>query len=179
MIEFYNIFKEMEQSEIIKIVITVVFVFIIYPAVRFVAYKLVNNAARLNLYAESRIRMIKKTLSTLILFTLITILISIWGVEAKNIIVSLTSMFAVIGIAFFAQWSILSNITAGIVVYFSLNLKIGDRIKIVDKDFPLDSTIIDIKAFYILLETDSGERIIYPNSLILQKGTSVYNKREI
>jgi small-conductance mechanosensitive channel len=174
--ELYNFFKEMAQPEHIKIIVTAVFVLVIYPIFRLVAYKLVNKAAKLNLYAESRTRMIKKTLNALIIFIIITILISLWGVETKNIIVALSSVFAVIGVAFFAQWSILSNITAGIVVYFSLNLKIGDRIKILDKDYPIEGTISDIKAFYVFLETDRGENIIYPNSLILQKGISVIKK---
>jgi small-conductance mechanosensitive channel len=168
-----NHFFTVMEHEIAKIIITAVFVFIIYPVVRFVAYKLVNNVAKLNLYADSRLQMIKKTLNLLIIFVLATIVVGIWGVETKNIIVALSSVFAVIGIAFFAQWSILSNVTAGIVVYFSLNLKIGDKIKIFDKDFPIEGTIIDIKAFYVFLETDDGEKIIYPNSLILQKGISV------
>ena len=163
----------METQIIIKIIISAVFVFIIYPIVRFVINKVVSNAAKLNLYSESRSLMIKKTLNGVNIFVLITILIGLWGVDTKNVLVALSSVFAVIGVAFFAQWSILSNVTAGIVVYFSLNLKIGDKIKILDKDFPLEVTIIDMKAFYLYLETDEGERIIYPNSLILQKGISV------
>ena len=166
----------MEKSQIIQIVITAVVVFVIYPIVRFITYKLVSNAAKFNLYAESRSHMIKKTLNGLIVFVVITILIGIWGVDTKNLLVALSSVFAVIGIAFFAQWSILSNITAGIVVYFSLSLKIGDRIKILDKDFPIKLTIVDIKTFYVHLETDEGEKIIYPNSLILQKGIAVCKK---
>jgi len=162
----------------IQIIITAVVVFVIYPIVRFVTYKLVSNAAKLNLYAESRTHIIKKTLNGLIIFVVITILIGIWGVDTKNLLVAMSSVFAVIGVAFFAQWSILSNVTAGIVVYFSLSIKIGDKIKILDKDFPIEATIIDIKTFYVHLETDEGEKIIYPNSLILQKGISVCKKRE-
>jgi len=166
------------EPQIIKIIITAVFVFIVYPVIRFTTNKLVSKVAKFNLYAENRTRMIKKTLNAVIIFVLITVLIGLWGVETKNIIVALSSMFAVIGVAFFAQWSILSNITAGIVVYFSLNLKTGDKIKILDKDFQLEATIIDLKIFYIFLETDEGEKIIYPNSLVLQKGISVNKKGE-
>jgi small-conductance mechanosensitive channel len=167
-----------EQQIFIKIIVSAVFIFIIFPVVRFVIKKLVGNVAKLNLYAERRALMIKKTLNGMNIFVLITILIGIWGVDTKNILVAMSSVFAVIGIAFFAQWSIISNITAGIVVYFSLNLKIGDKIKILDKDFPIEGSIIDIKTFYVYLETDEGEKIIYPNSLILQKGISVCKKRE-
>ena len=168
----------MESQIIIKIIITAVLVFIIYPVVRHVANKLISNVAKFNFYAESRAQMIKRTLNGMIIFVLITILISLWGIDPQNIILALSSMFAVIGVAFFAQWSILSNITAGIVVYFSLNFKTGDKIKILDKDFPLEATIIEIKTFYIFLETDKGEKIIYPNNLVIQKGISVCKKSE-
>jgi len=166
------------ELQIIKIIITTVIIFIIYPVVRFITYKLVNNVAKLNLYAEARAHMIKKTLNGLIIFVFITILIGIWGVDTKNLLVAMSSVFAVIGVAFFAQWSILSNVTAGIVVYFSLSLKIGDKIKILDKDFPIEAVIIDVKTFYVHLETDESEKIIYPNSLILQKGISVCKKEK-
>ena len=163
----------MEQQTIIKIIITAVFVFVIYPVIRLVTYKLVNNVA---IFGEGRVKMIKRALNTLIILVLTTVLITVWGVQTKNIIVALSSVFAVIGVALFAQWSILSNVTAGIVVYFSLNLKIGDKIKILDKEAPLEATIIDLKTFYVFLETDEGEKIIYPNSLILQKGIAVSKK---
>ena len=166
----------MEQPELIKIIVSAVFIFVIYPIVRYVARKIVNNVAKFNLYDANRTKMIKKTLNAMIIFVLITILVSLWGVDTKNLLLALSSVFAVIGVAFFAQWSILSNITAGIVIYFSLPLKIGDHIKIIDKDFPTTLTIIDIKTFYLSLETDEGERIVYPNNLLLQKGTAIEKK---
>ena len=80
------------------------------------------------------------------------------------------------GVASFAQWSILSNITAGIIIFFSYPFKIGDKIKIHDKDFPIEGEIDDIKAFYIVLRTIDGEMITYPNNLLMQKGISVVTK---
>jgi small-conductance mechanosensitive channel len=161
------------NPEIIKIIITAVFLFVVYPVVRYILGKIVKNVAKFNLYDNSQAAMIKKTLNVIILFVLITILFSVWGVDKKNIFIALSSVFAVIGVALFAQWSILSNITAGLVIYFSLKLKIGDRIKI--QDLTETVTITDIKTFYILLKTDNGEKIIYPNNIILQKAISVLN----
>ena len=168
--------RKMEQEKIIKIIISAAFIFVIYPLLRFAAQKIVNNVAKFNLYDANRTRMIKKTLNTMIIFVVFTILVSLWGVDTKNLLLALSSVFAVIGVAFFAQWSILSNITAGIVIYFSLPLKIGDRIKIIDKDFPIVLTVLDIKTFYLSLETDEGEQIVYPNSLLLQKGIAIEKK---
>jgi len=69
----------------------------------------------------------------------------------------------------FAQWSILSNITSGIILFFFFPFRIGDIIQVHDKDFPIKAEIEDIKAFHIYLKTDKGERITYPNNLLLQK----------
>ena len=161
------------NEEMIKIIISTAFVIIVYPVIRFIINKLIDNVAKLNLYNKGHSKMIKKTFNVLIIFLIITILISIWGVDTKNLLLALSSVFAVIGVALFAQWSILSNVTAGIVIFFSLQFRIGDKIKIHDKDFPIEATIRDIKAFYICLETDDGEKITYPNNMILQKGISL------
>ena len=80
--------------------------------------------------------------------------------------------------AFFAQWSILSNITAGIIVFFSSPFRIGDTIKILDKDYPIEAKIIDIKSFYTLLKTEEGEQISLPNNLLLQKGIVIVSEEE-
>jgi small-conductance mechanosensitive channel len=82
-------------------------------------------------------------------------------------------VLTVVGVALFAQWSILSNITSGIILLFSFPFKIGDYIRIHDKDFPIEAEIDDIRAFHTLLKTRDGEIITYPNTLLLQKGISI------
>jgi small-conductance mechanosensitive channel len=100
-------------------------------------------------------------------------LIIIWGVQTKDIFIALSSITTVVGVAMFAQWSILSNITSGVILFFSFPFKIGDVIKIHDKDFPIEAEIEDIGAFHVYLKTIDGEKIIYPNNLLLQKGISI------
>ncbi|MDR1699419.1 MAG: mechanosensitive ion channel family protein [Prevotellaceae bacterium] len=164
------------DASLIKIIISVSLIFLVYPIIRFVLYKVIDRVASFNLYDTAQAKMIKKTFNWLTVFVLLTILISIWGVDAKNLMLALSSVFAVIGVALFAQWSIISNVTAGIVIFFSLQLRIGDRIKIHDKDIPSEAIVKDLKLFYIHLETDEGEKIAYPNNLLLQKGISIYRR---
>ena len=164
--------KDMDAN-LIRIIVSASFIFVLYPIARYIVYKLVDRVAHFHLYDSGRAKMIKKTFNGLILFVLVTILISIWGVNTKNLLLALSSIFAVIGVALFAQWSILSNVTASIVIFFSLQLRIGDKIKIHDKDIPSEFTVKDIKMFYTHLETDDGGKFVYPNSLFLQKGISI------
>lgn len=122
---------------------------------------------------DRRAQLITKLINYLILGCALVGVFMIWGVDVRNLGVIISSVFAVIGVAFFAQWSILSNITSGIIMFFTFPYKVGDRIMIHDKDYDYVGIIEDIKTFHIVIINDSGQRITYPNSLLLQKGVSI------
>lgn len=103
-------------------------------------------------------------------------LVIIWGVEFKQFSVFISSVLAVLGIAFFAQWSILSNLTASIILFFSHPVRIGDRIRVLDKDFDWTGEVKDITGFYLFMATDRGENITLPTSMVIQKGIQIMNK---
>jgi small-conductance mechanosensitive channel len=96
-------------------------------------------------------------------------------VNIREIGLILSSVFAVIGVAMFAQWSILSNVTAGIILFFSFPFKIGDRIQILDKDLESSGTYLieDIRAYHLHLRKENGQLVTYPNNLMLQKAVCV------
>lgn len=132
--------------------------------------EVIKKFARMNESLEHRTNLVIKYINILLGLLAIFSIVIIWGVKREQIFLFISSIFAVVGVASFAQWSILSNISAGIILFFSYPFKIGDKIKILDKDFPLEGEIEDIKAFYILLKTIDGEQITYPNNLLMQKG---------
>ena len=99
-----------------------------------------------------------------------------WGMGLAELAIVFSSTFAVIGVALFAIWSILSNITSGIIMFFSFPYRIGDKIKIHDKDMPIEAVIEDIRAFHLHLRDDNGELTTYPNNLILQKAVTLVKK---
>ena len=161
-----NSFLDTYGNQIIATIISIV----VFLVVRFVVDSIINNVGKKSVFSESRTNLVKKYVNYLISALIIMVLISIWGIKSEQVFLFVSSVLTVIGVAFFAQWSILSNITAGIIVFFSFPFKIGDRIKIMDKDYPIEATIIDIKSFYTLLKTSEGEEIALPNNLLLQKG---------
>jgi len=96
-------------------------------------------------------------------------LLFIWGVDQNELVLFLSSFVAILGIALFAQWSMLSNVTASILLFVSHPAKVGDTISILDKDYPLTGKIKDIGAFFVSIETEEKEIITIPNSLLFQK----------
>jgi small-conductance mechanosensitive channel len=135
--------------------------------------KIVRRFARVSEILEHRANLVIKYFNILIAIIAIIALFVIWGVKPQNVIVVISSLFAVVGVAMFAQWSILSNVTSGIILFFSAPFKIGDTIKIHDKEFPIEAEVDDIRGFHTYLKTKEGELITYPNSLLLQKGISI------
>lgn len=103
------------------------------------------------------------------LFFIIAIII-IFGIDLKELSIFFSSLLAILGIALFAQWSLLSNLTASIILFFYHPLKIGDRIRILDKEFDFIGEVTDITGFYVMITTEKNQEITIPNSLVLQKG---------
>jgi len=155
--------------EIIATLIVVLSVFIL----RIIIKKLVRKYAKRSEIIEHRANLVIKYINLLINIIALISLIVILGVNKKDILLTISSITTVIGVAMFAQWSILSNITSGIILFFFFPFKIGDTIKIHDNDFPIQAEIEDINAFHVDLKTIDNERITYPNNLLLQKGISI------
>ncbi|HEY5715867.1 MAG TPA: mechanosensitive ion channel domain-containing protein [Psychromonas sp.] len=138
-----------------------------YLSVKFVkgAVEKLGQIKSVSLY---RIHYINKTLQIVITVLFVITFFLILGVEYSQLSVFLSSVFAVIGVALFAQWSILSNITASLIIFFFFPYRVGDRIKVVDKDDDISGIVEEITLFHVLIRRED-ELITYPNSLILQK----------
>lgn len=155
--------------ETVATIIIIATVFIL----RMITAKLIKRYARTSEILEHRTNLVIKYTFIVINTLGLIALIIVWGVKTDYIFATLSTMLTVIGVAFFAQWSLLSNITSGIILLFSFPFKIGDIIKIHDKDFPIEAEIEDIRAFHTHLRTKDGLIITYPNNLLLQKGISI------
>lgn len=143
---------------------------------KFALKKSTNRIARIAEFNIGRTKLMFKYINVLIFILLFFSLLYVWGVDLRDLNLFFSSVFAVIGIALFAIWSVLSNITSGIIMFFSFPFKIGDKIKIHDKEFPIIGIIEDIKAFQMHIRNDDGELVTYPNNLILQKPVSLVKK---
>ncbi|MFC4268217.1 mechanosensitive ion channel domain-containing protein [Polaribacter marinivivus] len=146
---------------------------IIILAVAFLLRFLITNSLRkIQIkfgFQRARILVTNKVVSFLIFATAIIVVAFLWGVDEKQLVLFISSFLTILGIAFFAQWSMLSNITAGLILFINYPVKIGDSITILEKDNDLTGQIKDIGVFFITLTTKDGQNVSIPNSLILQK----------
>ncbi len=153
----------------IKFIETLVII-IAYILLRTTIIKLINKTMSNRLIQKSRGKLIKKAINvTLITIGIIFILI-IWGVKQSDIAAYIGSILAVVGIAFFAQWSILSNVTSSIIIFFYHSVKIEDEITIMEaKDYEIEGRVSDVGLFFVTLKTKDKQEITLPNNIFIQK----------
>ena len=97
------------------------------------------------------------------------VLAGIWNINKEGLVVFITSIITVMGVAFFAQWSILSNITASLILFFNHPMKIGETIHILDKEYDIEGELIDISFFFMYIKTKENHLVTIPTSVVLAK----------
>ena len=160
---------ELQRVQILESVI----VLVVYLILFFVIKKFINNTLKNTPLQRDRRKNIIKVLQLFISIAGVVLLAGIWGFKQKEIAAFASTVLTALGIAFFAQWSLLSNITSSIILFFNHPLKLGDTIKVLDKDYPFEGEITELTYFFVHLKTVEGEIITIPNSMILQKSISI------
>ena len=97
------------------------------------------------------------------------------GVSGTVLWTAFTGFAAVAAVAFFAAWSVLSNLFCAILIFTARPLRLGDHVEILDTSEKPGARgeVVDINLLYITLEdataTQPGVLLQIPNSLIFQR----------
>ena len=121
--------------------------------------KLKSNSALKGLFAA---RVIVATVS-------LSLLLLAWGIDFSGLLVLSTSIITVTGVALFASWSLISNITAYFILLTNVAYSRGNYVRILDGDNYIEGVIADVGPFSTRLITADRETLMYPNNLILTR----------
>lgn len=165
------------ETHFIKIIETAVIILILI-ATHIFTRRSINSMLKKIHFPLQRRKLTLRMINLLLTITAIVFISGIWGVKQADIVVFISSVLAILGIAFVAQWSLLSNITAGLILFFNHPLRIGDHIKIIEKDFIIEGIVNDITFFFIHIKTETKEKITLSNTVVLQKTISIMPSNE-
>lgn len=163
---------ELQKIQILESLIAVTIYFVLYLIIK----TTINNTLKHTPLQRDRRKIIIKGLHLFTTIVLAILLSGIWGFKQNEIAAFASTILTALGIAFFAQWSLLSNITSSLILFFNHPLKLGDTIKVLDKDCPFEGEITELTYFFVHLKTTSGEIITIPNAQILQKSIAITPK---
>ena len=142
---------------------------VLFFLIRVLINKLIDKTVNRSFMKKTRGKIIKKIFQLILLIITLAFILTVWGVDETELFTIMASVLTVIGIALFAQWSHLSNITSGVIIFFNHSVKFDDTISIIDKDFEIKGRISDIGLFFVKLKTEQGEEVSLPNNIFLQK----------
>ena len=121
--------------------------------------KLKSHSALKGLFAA---RVIVATVS-------LALLLLAWGIDFSGLLVLSTSIITVTGVALFASWSLISNITAYFILLTNVAYLRGNYVRVLDGDNYIEGIIADVGPFSTRLVTAERETLMYPNNLILTR----------
>ncbi len=115
---------------------------------------------------RSNVEVIRKVVKWVTVLTVVLVLLGISGLLRSIISIVMLVIGTIIFLAF-AGWSIIGNITAGIVLMVWKPFQIGDTIEIIPEN--IAGKVEDITLMFIKIRTVKGEEIYIPNTLVIQR----------
>ncbi|HEY9040741.1 MAG TPA: mechanosensitive ion channel domain-containing protein [Rheinheimera sp.] len=116
-------------------------------------------------------------LHILLVLALVVVLSVVWGVDIRGLLVLASSMIAVVGVALFAAWSLLSNITAFFILLGQKAFAEGMEVRVIDGANYLEGRIVEINLFSTVLRTKDNEQVVYPNNLLISRPVVVFPRK--
>lgn len=164
LLQYFNGTDDLQQQLMLTSVLL-----LFYFLTRNIAARLIKGYGKRHNISIPRVIYTIKYFNFVIVVLCLMLLGLIWDISFQGLSVYFLSFFTVAGVALFASWSILSNITSAVILFFYFPYRIGSRIRIIDGDNTVEGTVYDLNLFSIVIKTDKGEKVSYPNNLAMQK----------
>jgi len=152
-------------------------IFVVYIALYFIFKIIINNFLKKTRLERGRRKMAIRTIQLFTTITAIILLTGVWGFKQSEIALFASSILTALGVAFFAQWSLLSNISSSILIFFNHPVKLGDFIKVLHKDYQFEGEVIELNYFFVHVKTANNEIITIPNSHFFDKSFLVLDSK--
>jgi small-conductance mechanosensitive channel len=166
---------EIHRIQLLETLVVLIAYFVIRSSARYIIRKAVIRSS----FKAKEEKEVLRLLNLLILLVLAVILTAIWGVKQSEVLIFATSVLTVLGVAFFAEMSVLSNVTACIILFFQHPIKIGDTISVLENDHVLEGELVDITYFFVFIRTVDRGMITIPNSVLLKYPFHVMEKCQV
>ncbi|MBD1575194.1 mechanosensitive ion channel [Vibrio sp. S11_S32] len=148
-------------------IITVV-VLIFYPMLRRIPARIFLGSMKTGIspHRKHRATLLLNTITSIII---IALLLMAWGIELRGLLVVGSSMFALLGVALFAGWSLLSNLTSFLILFGQNDCRVGRWVRVIDGANYIEGEITEMAFMSVQLRNIDGNVVLYPNNLFLTR----------
>lgn len=163
---------EKYNLQIIETVISIVLFFLLRFSIRKIVTKFVSD----DFFKKAEKKDILKLINLLVFISFTIIIVAIWGVDQDKILVFASSVLTVFGVALFAEMSILSNVTACLILFFQHPIKVGDHIEMTFEGKEIQGELVEISYFFVFIKTEKSGILTVPNALFLKSSFLITSK---
>lgn len=95
------------------------------------------------------------------------------GFSYSDIGITLIAFISLLLVILFANWSIMSNMTASVIVFFFFPYRVGDSVKVIDGEKSIAGVIEEMTMFHVILRSEGGKKITYPSVMVFSKAIEI------
>ncbi|HKJ91161.1 MAG TPA: mechanosensitive ion channel family protein [Oceanipulchritudo sp.] len=148
---------------LIPFAIALVALGILYSLTRRVRGRLIMLRPRHN----REIRIVSNLILGTATFIILMAFLEAVNVPLGNVWTAISTLLALVAIGFFAVWSILSHMTAAVVLFLQRPFRIGDYLQFGDETY--SGKVVRTGLFFTQVEDSGGGRSQIPNNLLFQR----------
>ncbi|WP_199886122.1 mechanosensitive ion channel domain-containing protein [Pseudoalteromonas sp. T1lg23B] len=154
-------------AEQYRLVVTAV-VLLLFPIIFKYSQRVLERVTqgKIDAHRQLRAELLLKIITAIVL---ICLLLVFWGIELRGLLVLGSSLFAMLGVALFAGWSLLSNLTSFLLMFIQNYCRVGHWVRIVEGANYIEGCIIEMGLMNVVLKNVDGHRVIYPNNLFVTR----------
>lgn len=160
--------QTLEQLEamlpvLLPLLVTVVILGVVFSIVRRVRNRISHRRPQ---YVRE-IRTVSNLVLGLAVFIILMALLEALDIPLGNVWTAVSTILALVAIGFFAVWSLLSHMTAAVILFFQRPFRTGDRIQFGDEEY--SGRVVNSGLFFTTVEDADGGRSQIPNNLLFQR----------
>lgn len=161
--------------EVITIGLQIIVILVVASLLRVILVRFISKVGRDNMLPLELVVGGRRVLSILLFAGALLLILDRIGVSGTVLWTAFTGFATVAAVAFFAAWSVLSNIFCSLLIYTTRPFGLHDRIELLESgDKPgLGGEVLDIRLIYTTLKEnpeDAASPILQiPNSLFFQR----------
>lgn len=125
---------------------------------------------KVDIHRKYRAELLLKIILAIVMVCLVLVF---WGIELRGLLVLGSSLFAMLGVALFAAWSLLSNLTSFLLMFIQNDCRVGYWVRVIDGANFVEGRIVEMGLMNVVLEHIDGHRVIYPNNLFVTRPVMV------
>lgn len=153
-------------SDFMPVVLIVAALLVLFIGTGFVR-RVRNRLGRKRPQNIKEINVVANMVNGLFAVVVILLLLQALNVPLGNVWTAVSAVFALVAIGFFAVWSILSHMTAAIVIFFQRPFRTGEYLQFADESYT--GRVQKTGLFFTTIEDDDGGFSQIPNNLLFQR----------